>query len=311
MSSLKEEFISFLMFIKCLILNINSRNELPEYKGEHILNIKNKETSFIKTGFPKIIWVYWEDEEIPEYIQKIINKTASLNKDYKLNLLHKGMIKEYLPNFIIEGEMPIANKTDLLRLMLLYEYGGVWVDATTIFYENFVWLEKAFEEVDYDLIGYYKETSTKDFNYPVIESWFLSSKPKNPLIKRWLEELTPLAKLGSKAYFELISQKVDYNIIKQKINRPEYLLIYLAQQIALRDYKDFNIFIKRSEDSAFLIQESFRWVNYSINYVLCRVAYNKDLPIIKLTSGDRLLIKSFIKHGFLKKNSVIGTIVSN
>ncbi|WP_138092215.1 glycosyltransferase family 32 protein [Sphingobacterium daejeonense] len=305
----------FLMLIKCFYVNIKSSKSLPKFIGEDVLDINNAENLKInftdQVDFPKIIWMYWEDRQPPQYVQDIVRHTQFLNKNFEVILLHRDNIKDYLHDFSIKGEMPIANMTDLLRLKLLYEYGGIWIDATTIFNEDLNWVIKIAEKKNYDIIGYYKDKSTIDIKYPIIESWFLAAKPNNQMIKKWLDELSPLGDLGSELYFEKIKSRLDYNEIKQKIGRPEYLLVYLAQQIVMRENKGFNFYLKRSEDSAFLIQESMGWSNYEINYALCRLSVTEPLiPIIKLTSGDRILINEFINYNLVNETSVIGSIIN-
>ncbi|MGX1642340.1 capsular polysaccharide synthesis protein [Sphingobacterium sp. NPDC055431] len=304
-----KELRSFLMLVKCFLVNIKPRNILPDFVGEKILKISNREKDTVEEDFPKIIWMYWETYNLPSYVDKIVEHIKITNPNFVVNLLHSESIKEYLPDLNITGEMPIANKTDLIRLNLLYKYGGIWIDSTTIFNEDLSWVIELNAIESYDIIGYYKETSTINFNFPVIESWFLASKPRNKLIGMWLKVLSPLAMVGAENYFELMKNRRDYLEIKQNINRPEYLLVYLAQQIAMRECELFNLFLKKSEDSAFLLQESRGWNNYEINYALCRAPMKKPfIPIVKLTSGDRILIEMFYKYNLIRRKSILGLI---
>src|SRR5690606_30921026 len=307
--SAMKELRSFFMLVKCFLVNIFPENTLPDFVGERVLKISNRKVNNDEKEFPKIIWMYWETDNLPCYVKKIIDHVIIKNPDFVVNLLNNDSVKEYLPDLKVIGEMPIANKTDLIRLNLLYNYGGIWIDSTTIFNEDLSWVIQLNAKESFDIIGYYKETSTIDFKYPVIESWFLASRSGNKLIELWLKALSPLAILGAKKYFELLKSRSDYLAIKQNINRPEYLLVYLAQQIALREYELFNLFLKKSEDSAFLLQESRGWKNYEINYALCRAPMkNPHIPIVKLTSGDRLLIEKFYKYNLISRKSILGLV---
>jgi len=113
-------------------------------------------------------------------------------------------------------------------------------------------------------------------------------------------------------YFKELQGRADYKQISAGISSPSYLVVYLAQQIALREYKSFNLYLKRCEDSAFFLQEYFLWNNYKINYALCRSEVRlRDFPVIKLTSGDRMFIPYFRQFGLIKSTSIMGHIYAS
>ncbi|MBB6130765.1 glycosyltransferase family 32 protein [Mucilaginibacter lappiensis] len=305
----KERLLTFLQMLKCLVTNIVDGTSLPQsYHNEQTLVVLNN-ANLKPQKIPKIIWMYWEEEIIPFCVQKMIDNIKRLHTSHEIHILNKDNTRSFLPELLFKGEMPIANKTDIIRLELLYRFGGIWIDCTTILRDNLNWIHEKSESQAFDIIGYYREKSTSDSEYPIIESWLLGAAPHNYLIKQWLYTLSPLKDLGNKAYFERIKKRPDYELIKQKISSPSYLLVYLAGQIALRKYKNFNLYLKKCEDSAFYVQEYYGWVNYKINYALCRLEdFIKHVPIVKLTSGDRLLIEMFRKFKLIKKNSTIGVI---
>lgn len=304
------KLLAFLQMLKCLMVNLRDGTTLPQkYLSEQDLMILNN-SSLKHRGIPKIIWMYWEEDMIPFFIRKTICNIRRLHPDHQVFVLSKNNLALFLPELIFKREMPVANKSDLIRLELLHLYGGIWMDCSILLRDNLNWIHEKADGQAFDVIGYYREKSTVDPTYPVIESWLLAAAPLNPLIKLWLDELTPLKDLGSEGYFEFIKKRPDYDLIKQKISTPSYLLVYLAGQIALRDYRKFNLYLKRCEDSAFYIQEYYGWVNYKTNYALCRLEnIVKHVPIIKLTSGDRLLIEMFRKFNLIKRNSTIGTLL--
>lgn len=303
---------------RCFIANWIRKTASPDHfpDKEHILDINNsvhsKESGNGSGSIPKIIWMYWEAGEIPDYVQKMISRIREQNPHHEFHLVRKKTLKSYLPDLEFQGEMPVANKTDIIRLELLYRYGGIWLDCTIFINGNLQWVHELDQKLEYDLIAYYRDFSTIDYSYPVVESWFLCARPQNSFIKEWLEQLSPLRCLGSKNYYQVIRQRSDYECIKQKIDSPEYLLVYLACQIAMRNHKAFNIYLKRAEDSALYLLEYYK-SNYSkINFALCRFNIPANtLPIIKLTSGCRSLVPLFQNAGLIKKYSLMGRILNN
>lgn len=299
-------------FLKILRFFILYRTKhIPEYVscGDDI----NLEKTAEKNKFvPKKIWMYWDSGKIPNYIESMIDKIKQKNPEYEINLLNNQTILEYLPSFDIKSDLPLANKADLIRLKLLYEYGGIWLDVSTIFYTSLSWLDQLIDQnnyTNYDCIGYYRDVSTIDREYPIIESWFLCAPQKNEFIKSWYEELEPLKDLGNQAYFDLISSREDYEIVRQKITDPKYLLVYLAEQIAMRK-KHFNFYLKKCENDAFYYQEKFNWSTDKITNLLTQVKKPKVLPpIIKLTNYDRSYLNFIIKYKLYNKHSIIGELL--
>ncbi|EFN97213.1 capsular polysaccharide synthesis protein [Streptococcus mitis] len=99
-------------------------------------NEKEEET----TEFPKIIWTMWQQGEaqMPETVQtsmKTIKDFAKRN-DCEFHLLTNDNLEHFvnIPKDITEKyknkELSAAHYSDIIRFSLLYQYGGIWMDAT-------------------------------------------------------------------------------------------------------------------------------------------------------------------------------------
>lgn len=99
-------------------------------------NEKEEET----TEFPKIIWTMWQQGEaqMPETVQasmKTIKDFAKRN-DCEFYLLTDENLADFIniPIDITEkykkNELTAAHYSDIIRFSLLYQYGGIWMDAT-------------------------------------------------------------------------------------------------------------------------------------------------------------------------------------
>ena len=86
----------------------------------------------------KIIWQYWAQgyEDVPDVVRKCLESVDQYAADYQIVRLTDANLPEYLdlPDFVQEkrGVFSRAFFSDLLRLMLLKTYGGVWMDATIL-----------------------------------------------------------------------------------------------------------------------------------------------------------------------------------
>lgn len=88
---------------------------------------------------PNIVWVCWFQgvDEAPAIVQKCVESVKDL-EGYEVRILDSTNLLQYtdLPRFIIEkwksGIIRDAHFSDLLRIDLLYKFGGVWVDSTVL-----------------------------------------------------------------------------------------------------------------------------------------------------------------------------------
>ena len=94
----------------------------------------------VVTEFPKMIWTMWQQGEaqIPETVQtsmKTIKDFAKRN-DCKFYLLTDENLADFIniPSDITDKykkkELSAAHYSDIIRFSLLYQYGGIWMDAT-------------------------------------------------------------------------------------------------------------------------------------------------------------------------------------
>lgn len=87
-------------------------------------------------GTDRIIWQYWAQgyDHVPEVVAKCLKSVEEFAPDYEIVRLTDGNLEEYLdlPEYVKakRGFYSRAFFSDLLRVLLLRTYGGVWLDAT-------------------------------------------------------------------------------------------------------------------------------------------------------------------------------------
>lgn len=86
------------------------------------------------------IWVFWWQgiNCMPDIISRCYKQLILTNNDYDIVFLDKNNFHEYveLPTYILSSigkNISITHFSDILRVNLLYKYGGVWVDSTLFF----------------------------------------------------------------------------------------------------------------------------------------------------------------------------------
>lgn len=163
----------------------------------------------------KTIWMAWLQGEnhksIPALNSRCIARWRELNSDYTIVMLTHENINDYVPefNYIISRGLPAresdrlfknnpnAFKTDILRMLILNKYGGIWVDTSvwpemplSSFYDK-IMNQTGFFAYRFMPRGSYKGIDPLD-NRKMCEVsvWFIcADKPQHPLIQKWKDRL--------------------------------------------------------------------------------------------------------------------------
>jgi len=183
-------------------------------------------------NFNKTIWSFWEGPD-SDLLLKCRKSWEKYLPDWNIKILNYDTIEQYnmkLPSTFYE--MGKAMQSDYIRLNLLYNYGGIWLDATIKLYENFDWLIK---DIGSDTSNYF-QPELKGHNY--YESWFIASPEKNnPNI---LKQLNLMLEIGEyfpnhhTTYIYDIFYKCNYGKPNQS-NKKYYLIFQVYCYLIIED----------------------------------------------------------------------------
>jgi hypothetical protein len=290
---------------------LTKRRTLPEYNpaAEQDIDLHSRQAA--PAAIPRQIWMYWESENLPTEVQIFVDKIARENPGYLVTVINNLNIQHYLPDVqFVHQDMRPSHKSDVIRLELLHRYGGIWMDATIILNRTMDELLAVNSDHRYDLIAFYRDSSTLDKAYPVIESWFLAAPKNNAFIARWLHYFRPIIELGADEFFRRLLALPDYETIVQGITPPDYLVVYIAQQQALRENNQYNFYLRKCEASALLYQSLVEWRPVKLSRMLMVDRLPARLPpLTKLTGFDRKYLDTNLKYGVVNKDSLLGQIL--
>lgn len=136
--------------------------------------------------YEKKIWVCWMQgiENAPKIVQRCYESLKDSIVDRNIILITEKNYKKYImfPDFIQHkidiGIITGAHMSDLLRLELLDNYGGTWIDATVYCSSRNV----PKYMLDSDLFLFQSLKPGKDGNASVISNWLITSKPHQKFI---------------------------------------------------------------------------------------------------------------------------------
>lgn len=195
------------------------------------------------------IFLYWENklnQKKSNYI-KLCYKTVlkHCNKSFNIHLVNEKNIYKYLPNFKINltKNLSIPQKTDYIRLLLLYKYGGIWLDSDIIVMNDLYPLLNHLNKFDFIGAGCYNKKICK-CGYTKPGNWFLCSKPNTIFIKDCIVDIENILKSKKVIkYFDIGMKILWKNIKKHKSNGWDYF--HIKSQCLERDFNNKKITNKR------------------------------------------------------------------
>ena len=137
---------------------------------------------------PRKIWMLWFQglSEAPFLVRKCIDSWVKENPSWEVVILDESTFREYvaldLPENVL-ANLSLNHKSNLVRLNLLSNYGGVWADATTFCMKPLdAWIDDC---TGSGFFAFYKPSRDR-----IMSNWFLISEKGCPIITKLRERLT-------------------------------------------------------------------------------------------------------------------------
>lgn len=134
-----------------------------------------------------------------------------VNENYK----HYVDFPEYIEEKFQKGQIGMAHFSDLLRISLLAQWGGMWIDATALCTDK-----KFFEYVSKQPLFVFKQLNLSNQDDPPIiaSNWYISCETNNPII--------------------LLTRNLLYSYWKDHDFAENYFIFHLFFAMACRRYKE-------------------------------------------------------------------------
>lgn len=250
------------------------------------------------------LWRYWDnknDNETPAYIQLCMETVNSVcSKSFNIVTLNKHNILEYLPELkefnLIEkvDKLIIAHKVDLYRIMLLYKYGGIYMDADIIALKDPIDIINRLD--NHEVVGFGCTGVKCNYGYSQPSNWIIASRPTSILMGRVLRRL--INKLETQDTFDYhdLGKLIIWEEIANLKESDDYIYYHYPNKVDGSRDIDGN-----------WITSAIAFSNQEINYedeegMLFFVIYNSEIPdSIKKMSRSELLSQDWNFTRFIKK----------
>lgn len=247
---------------------------------------------------PRNIIQYWHDfNNIPKNISEAMTVTKNNNRNYSIiradDKVMSKFIKAHYHELVLElyekNRIP-ASRSDIARLMLLYEYGGFYIDASMELQRNLDELRDDTSKVILvlrDDAGIYKKCPERAH----VINGFIAVPEKSEVIKWCIDEI--ISNMLSGKHNKRVNFATGPNIINQALVQYEELNIKKLKLTTLVN----NFYIYRR-----VLGVNNSWVYSQFDGIIDPVVYKKSTQHYrKLWFFKRMAIHFSFDFLFLKK----------
>lgn len=172
---IKTQTLFILLLLSSLIFSKDDIAKLEEREEEYLV--------------PKVIWMYWEGE-MNNFTKSLLHHSKQSLINYKFVLLNQNTVRNYVDTELLTEDVVNQwqpTQSDYYRFLLIYQYGGIWVDCST-YIKNEIFFNKIIEEM------YEKKVDLCLFNWRYqpwnnLELGVLLGSKKNHFSKLVLKEM--------------------------------------------------------------------------------------------------------------------------
>lgn len=246
---------------------------------DHINQKASKKTEFsidYNVNKKPYLWIYWDNidgKSTPAYIDLCYDSiTKNCSDSFDIVKLNKDNIKKYLPELSEYDKyfekLRIAHKVDIYRIMLLYKYGGLYIDADTIVLRDPIEIMNKLKK--YEFVGFGCTGDKCRYGYKIPSNGIMASRPNSILMGKVMMILIDRIK---KLYDENQYDKVQYFDLGKLIIWDE-----IDSLIAKSDYEYYH-YPNRFDGTR---DVNGKWVTASIIFSNQQIEYEKEDQMIFL-----------------------------
>jgi len=164
----------------------------------------------VKTVIPRNIYTYWDHiETMTPVIKNCIKSWYSLHPFYNIHVITDNNINEYLPHLKLTDSY--RYNSELIRLSILAEKGGIWIDPSVHLTMNVDWVHSYLHYEQSELITFQKQSKC-----PVIDPFLIACKTNSSFMKRWKDEYISSLSFSISTYKVMLeSEGIEFDVLHE------------------------------------------------------------------------------------------------
>jgi phosphorylcholine metabolism protein LicD len=182
------------------------------------------------------LWLYWDNinnNNTPAIIDLCYDTVVhNCSKSFRIVRLNNKNINTYLPEIKSMSEyfnkLIIAHKVDIYRIMLLYKYGGIYLDSDIVVLTDLSDIINKLKKYDFVGFGCTGDICKNGYGHP--SNWLLASRPNTNLMANILQQQINIIKNQN-----MNIKKLDYHDLGKELIKTE-----LQKLIENQNYEYFH-----------------------------------------------------------------------
>lgn len=210
------------------------------------------------------LWTYWSGK-IDLVTRLCLQSWTQHASQFQIMMLTDTVVEnlEFLALPANFSDLQPATKSDVIRLKMLYFFGGLWLDASVMLNQNLDWIteqQESFFALHLD-------------QKPYVESWLLYvPQPRNPVIASWMEHLIDILS------YEPVTLHPSYQG-ETCTDRDEYFMVYQAFCNAKKLSHVYSAFERSTKGTA-----------NNLFFSVWKFA-SKSQPVVKFIKNNRSVVQ--------------------
>lgn len=263
---------------------------------------------------PRLIWSYWQGDS-SSTVAACVKSWSEQNPGWTINFLRPEDIAQYLPGFPeLTSSLPPQKTSNLVRLMLIEKFGGVWLDASTLVTAPLEWLRSAVARSSCEAGLFWNERAgvyRRDPSAPIVENGCICAPPRSPFISQWRQAYQDcISSDDYRGYFARMAQIGELSRNFEAKGDLSYFVCYLAAQQVMQESADYRLLLVNAEDEYYFYYynttKSRNRRQFAETLLLCHKDDCDQSRLIKITKGHRELLDQHISHGCFNRDSLLG-----
>ncbi len=175
-----------------------------------------------KNNSSKYIFQCWLQglDKAPDLVKNCIESVDKFKGDREHIIITMDNLSRWvkLPDFILEkykkGKIGNAHFADIIRVYLLSEYGGYWIDATMLMTAEF---PSVIDKADFFMFH-----SSGKWDWTLINNCFIHSRAEHPLIVAWRDIMTEYWRRENRALEYFVSHLLFRTVLLRDDLKAEF-----------------------------------------------------------------------------------------
>lgn len=161
------------------------------------------------------LYILWFQgfKQAPDVVKWCVYSWKYYNPTWNIIFLDNDNLHQYvdIKKLTYDKDIELCHLADMVRMILLRDHGGLWVDATVFCHKPLnEWLPS------YTTEGFF--AFDKPYPHLMLSNWFLYAEKNHPLVAQWCEETLYYYQVYGKAHTYFIHHQLFENLYQTDVS---------------------------------------------------------------------------------------------